>query len=154
TALALLRLTVPRAAMASNISPAAIYRYIEESRPTLLIDEADTFFGENEELRGILNSGHTRDTAGVIRLVGDDHKPRHFSTWAPKAFAAIGQVADTLYDRSIVISMKRRRPCERVAKLRGRDTEEFMVLRRKAARWAVDNCTILADAKPFLPAEI
>lgn len=42
---------------ASNISPAAVYRTIEKYSPTLLVDEADTFLKENDELKGVLNSG-------------------------------------------------------------------------------------------------
>jgi hypothetical protein len=151
TALALLNWTAPRTAMASNISPAATFRYIEAACPTLLIDEADTFVHDNEELRGILNSGHTRDTAHVIRLVGDAHEPKEFSTWAPKAVAAIGKLAATLRDRAVVIPMRRKKPTERVAKLRGREGESFMTLRRKAARWAADNIEALKAARPLVP---
>ena len=154
TALALLNWTAPRTAMASNISPAAIYRYIEATCPTLLIDEMDAFIHDNEELRGILNSGHTRDTAHVIRLVGDGHEPKEFSTWAPKAVAAIGKLAATLRDRAVVIPMRRKKPSERVAKLRGREGEAFMVLRCKAARWAADSSEVLKAARPILPEEL
>ena len=71
----------PRSELSSNITAPALFRYIEDVRPTLLIDEADSFVKDNEELRGILNSGHTKAAANVIRNV--DHKPRRFSTWAP-----------------------------------------------------------------------
>ncbi len=74
TAMSLLYWTGPRTVLASNISPAAIFRYIEAEHPTLLTDEAET--NQSEEARGILNSGHTRDTAYVIRCVGDDNKPK------------------------------------------------------------------------------
>ena len=77
----------PRSELSSNITAPALFRYIEDVRPTLLIDEADSFVKDNEELRGILNSGHTKAGANVIRNV--DHKPRRFSTWAPKAIATI-----------------------------------------------------------------
>jgi hypothetical protein len=53
----------------SNITPAATFRAIEKWHPTLIVDEADTFIKQNEELRGILNSGHTRATAYVTRAV-------------------------------------------------------------------------------------
>ncbi|MFZ2138758.1 MAG: hypothetical protein WAV78_17800, partial [Xanthobacteraceae bacterium] len=96
TALAVLYRVGPRTALASNISPAAIFRYVEASHPTLLIDEAETFVTGNEEVRGILNSGHTRDTAIIIRLVGDNHEPKEFSTWSAKAIAAIGKLSGTL----------------------------------------------------------
>ena len=51
---------------ASNITPAAVYRTIEKYRPTLLVDEFDTFVRDNDELKGVLNSGHTRANAFVI----------------------------------------------------------------------------------------
>lgn len=35
-----------------NISPAAVFRTVEEKRPTLLIDEADRFLSKNDELCG------------------------------------------------------------------------------------------------------
>jgi hypothetical protein len=151
TVLSVLYWIGPRTALASNISPAAIFRYIEASRPTLLIDEAETFVTGNEEVRGILNSGHSRDTATIIRLVGDNHEPKAFSTWTAKAIAAIGKLAGTLRDRSIILPMTRKKPNEQVAKLRGRETEEFLVLRRKARRWADDNIDALKDACPYIP---
>jgi putative DNA primase/helicase len=57
-----------RAVVASNVSSPAFFRVIEDLQPTLLIDEADTFLQGNEELRGILNSGYTRETAYVLRV--------------------------------------------------------------------------------------
>ena len=49
-----------------NISPAALVRSIGDDPPTLLLDEADTVFGpkagdNHEDLRGILNAGHSRN---------------------------------------------------------------------------------------------
>ena len=65
--------------LAANITAAAIFRTIDAWSPTLLIDEADSFLGETgDELRGILNSGHTRDTAYVIRVSGEELEPRQF----------------------------------------------------------------------------
>ena len=69
----------------------------------MLIDEADSFLRNSDELRGVLNSGHTRDSAFVIRTVGEDHEPRRFSTWGAKAIALIGKLPDTLADRSIEV---------------------------------------------------
>jgi putative DNA primase/helicase len=92
TALGLVKRVSRRAVMASNISPSAVFRYIDAQQPTLAIDEAETFFTDNEEMRGILNSGHTRDTASVIRLVGEDHEAKEFSTWGPKAIASISDI--------------------------------------------------------------
>ena len=58
TLLDVIGLLVPRSLSTASISTAATFRMIEASRPTLMIDEADTLLGENEELRGVLNSGH------------------------------------------------------------------------------------------------
>jgi Protein of unknown function (DUF3631) len=150
-ALALLFRTCPRSAFASNISPAAVFRYVEAHHPTLIVDEADTFVRDNEEMRGILNGGHTRDTAYVIRCTGEKNEPKEFSTWGPKAIAGIGKLAATLQDRSIILPMKRKRREERVTKLRAQDTKAFVNLRRQAARWANDNLEALKDARPDIP---
>ena len=122
TLLRIIQVLVPRPLSAANITAAAMFRTVEMARPTLLIDEADTFLAANEELRGILNSGHSND-GNVIRLVGDDHEPRAFSTWCPTAIAAIGRLPNTIEDRSIKIVMRRRRRDEPVDRI-GRDQSE------------------------------
>src|SRR5262245_53446818 len=95
---------VYRPLSAANCSASSIFRVVEGHRPTLLIDEVDSFLGENEELRGVLNSGHRRGGA-VLRNVGDDHEPRAFSTYAACAVALIGQLPGTLTDRSVTIDL-------------------------------------------------
>lgn len=155
TALDVVGALVPRKLPASNISPAALYRTVEMVQPTLLVDEGDTFLANNDDLRGILNAGHTRSTAIVIRTVGDDHEPRQFSTWCPKLIAMIGKLTDTLEDRSIVISMRRRAPGEKIERLRrDRIDRELEPLRSKAFRWAADHAKDLADAEPSVPEEL
>ena len=112
----------------------------------------DSFLRDNEDLRGVLNSGHTQATAYVIRTVGEDHEPRRFGTWAPKAIALIGSLPATLADRSIDIRMQRKRPGDRVERFRDRRHGPALdVLCRKAARWAADHLAVLADADPDLP---
>src|SRR5262249_13739683 len=69
---------------ASNISSAAVYRTVEACCPTLLLDEADTFVHGNEELRGILNSGHTRDQAPILQVAELIGPP-----WKDAAYAAM-----------------------------------------------------------------
>ena len=147
--LILMYFLTPRSELSSNITAPALFRYIEDVRPTLLIDEADSFAKDNEELRGILNSGHTKAAANVIRNV--DHKPRRFSTWAPKAIATIGTLADTLVDRAVVVRLQRKPPGATVERLRRRDNADFAVLRSQAARWAADNFDKLADPDPKMP---
>jgi putative DNA primase/helicase len=82
TLLDVLSQLVFRPLMAANCSPSSVYRVVEGFRPCLLIDEADSFLSDNEQLRGVLNSGHRRGTP-VLRSVGDDHEPRAFATMPP-----------------------------------------------------------------------
>jgi putative DNA primase/helicase len=115
----------------------------------LLIDEADTFLRHSDELRGIINSGHTRDTAFVIRTAGNDHKPRRFGTWSPKAIACIGAARDTIMDRSIVVPMKRKLPSETVTRLRHGD--KFGALVSQCVRFAQEHIDTLSTAEPAPP---
>jgi putative DNA primase/helicase len=143
---------VPRPLATSNTTPAAVFRSIEAAAcPTLLIDEADTFLHGKDDLRGILNSGHRRSSAFVMRVVGDDYQPSKFSTWAPTAIAMIGRLPATLEDRSLTVRMRRRRHDETVTRLRADHCPELDELARKAARWAADNIEALRGADPDVP---
>ena len=70
-----MRMFCLRPLSASNITSSALFRSIEKWNPTLLLDETDSFMKDKEDLRGLLNSGHTRDNAFIIRCTGDDHEP-------------------------------------------------------------------------------
>jgi hypothetical protein len=137
---------------ASNITPAALFRSVEKWQPTLLIDEADTFAKDNEELRGVLNAGHTRDQATVIRVVevGGDLEPRAFNVWGPKAMAGIGNMPETIMSRAIVLTMRRKTKNERADNLRHCDHAAFIDVKRRLARWADDNGATFADMRPAL----
>jgi putative DNA primase/helicase len=143
-----------RPLVASNISPAAVYRVIEAKSPTLIIDETDSFLRRNEEMRGIINSGHTRQSAFVVRTVGDDHEPQQFSTWGAKALAGIGKLADTLVDRGIVLELRRKLPSETAERLRHAPPELFETLKSKLARFADDAGAAIGSARPELPEEL
>ncbi|MBN1443107.1 MAG: DUF3631 domain-containing protein [Planctomycetes bacterium] len=153
--LELLQAAVHRPLSASNISCAAVYRSVERYRPTLLIDEADTFLRRGDELRGVLNSGHNRAAAFVMRIGGDDHEPRIFSTWSPVAIALIGRLPSTLDDRSIEIVMQRRLAGERVARRRSGDLRDRLAdARRRCVRWAADAIDDLRRIDPREPPEL
>jgi putative DNA primase/helicase len=153
TVLIILQFLTPRSELASNISASAVFRYVQDERPTLLIDEADTFIKDNEEMRGILNSGHTKTAAYVIRTVEvcGEHRAKRFSTWAAKAIATIRSLADTLEDRSIIVTMQRKKKSETIERLRRSDNDDFAMLRRQARRWCEDNLNILTAADPAVP---
>jgi hypothetical protein len=131
TLLTLLAALVQRGLPVSNITAAALFRVVEKFRPVLLVDECDTFLQTNDELRGLVNSGHTRATAFVLRVEGDEHEVKIFSTWGAKALALIGSPAPTIEDRSTGSSAGRRpRRSRGSASARSTTTS-----RRSAARW-------------------
>lgn len=150
-ATSLLRRLAYRPLAVSSASAAGIYRVIELHHPCLIIDEVDTFLKGDEQLRGLINSGHTRDAAFHLGCVpkGDDFVPVRFSTWGPKILSGIGRIADTLEDRAVIVSMKRKRKQDQVERLRYR--HEFEELRRKILRWTTDHEQALRDADPPVP---
>ncbi len=141
----------PRPLRTANVTPAVVFRAIDKFHPTLVIDEADTFLRDDEDLRGILNSSHTKAGAAILRCEGDDHDVRQFSTWAPIVIALIGALPSTLEDRAINISMRRKSPRETVERFRIDRTDEFRQLCRKTARWVADNIAALQRADPSVP---
>ena len=141
---------VQRPLSTANVSSAAVFRVIEKFAATLLVDEADTFFGDNNELRGVLNSGH-RKGGQVLRVHGDDHEPRAFSTYGACAIALIGLLPDTLNDRSIRVDLKRRLKTEPIKPFRIDRVSHLDVLARKVARWTSDNAGRIGMIDPTLP---
>jgi hypothetical protein len=127
-ALELLELLANRAVLASSMSSAALFRYVNETQPTVLLDEVDAIFGtrptpDSEGLRAILNSGHRRGST-AIRMGGPKMTTvMTFETFSPKAFAGIGNLPTTIADRSIIITMRRRTPAEKVEPFRRRQVE-------------------------------
>lgn len=107
----------------------------------------------NLALRGIINSGHTRATAFVIRTAG--HEPRLFSTWGARMIALIGRLPATLEDRAIVLPMRRRALDETVDRIRRTELlRQLDPLRRRAVRWVADHRAALRVADPAMPAEL
>ncbi|AUH42206.1 DUF3631 domain-containing protein [Streptomyces sp. CMB-StM0423] len=151
--------TVHEPMLTINTTPAAIFRSITDVPPTLLVDEADTIFGtpkmaeKNEEMRGLLNAGHQRNRF-VTRVVGNDHTPRKFATFAMAALAGIGNLPDTIMDRAVVIRMRRRAEGESVKPFRSRrDTPALHDLRDRMAAWATPLLDEAADLEPAMPVE-
>jgi hypothetical protein len=150
--LQVLRHLVTRPLSAEYISPSAIFRIIEAQRPTLLLDEIDTYFKDNEAIRGIFNSGFDPQGGAIISVPsGDGWEAKRFSTWAPQAMAGLGEVADTVADRSFRIELERKPRDKTVKRLRHRDVGPLVDLAQKAVRWSADHCKDLVGAAPTMP---
>ena len=145
---------VRRALTSSSITPSALFRSIDLWTPTLLIDETDACLKDNEELRGLINCGHTRDSAYTIRCVGEEFTPTKFDVWGAKALSGIGHPADTLLDRSIILELRRKLSGEKVERIRHAEDSLFRDLSSKLARFADDNADAVRQARPTLPASL
>ncbi|MFK7945452.1 MAG: DUF3631 domain-containing protein [Paracoccaceae bacterium] len=154
TTISVVSVLVPKPMHTINVTPSVLFRVVEMFGPTVLIDEGDTFLKDNEDMRGLLNGGHNRLSAFVWRATGDEHAPRQFKVWSPKAIAMIGRLPDTLEDRSISVPLRRRRVGETVERFRADNLSNFVPLVRQAARWGEDNLSVLRDAEPLLPVEL
>ena len=138
----------------SNVSTASLFRSVELWSPTLLIDEADTFVRENGELKGLINAGHTRANAFVLRVEGDNHEPRRFPVWGAKALAGINlqrHLPEATTSRAIVFNLRRKLQHESVERLRHADSRMFEEITSKLARFAEDYAEQVRRARPALP---
>ena len=139
----------------ANISSAALFRLIDKYKPTLFLDEADTYMDKSEELRGIINAGHTRAQAFTYRCVGDDNEVVQFEVFCPKAISGIGNRQATIDSRSINMKLRRKLANEKVERLRAtRSNEDFDLICRKIVRWCEDNKESIRVCDPLLPTEL
>jgi hypothetical protein len=147
----------------TNISVPALFRMIDsggDDPPTLILDEADRLFGsskmdeDNRELIGLLNNGFRRG-AETWRCVGPTQIPTPFSNYAMVVIAGIGRKPDTIEDRAVNVTMRRRMPGEAVAKFRLRtDKPTLYELRDRLAAWATASRDRLAAPVTDLPAQL
>ncbi len=141
----------------ANISDAALFRVVEELKPTVLLDEVDAVFAarEREELRGLLNAGYRRG-APALRMGGSKMTTlEKFDAFAPKLLAGIGELPDTLADRCIRVRLKRRAPNEQIERFRVRDADQDAdPIRVNLEQSAALHMGELRDARPELPDEL
>ena len=149
TLLLVLNQLVRNGLMAAHATPPAVFREIDANAPTLLFDEADASF-KTEELIAILNTGHQRDGAYVLRAVSGIGT-NHFATWAPAAYAMIQRVPDTLASRSIFVSLRRKGPGQRCQPLDDAAVRQLQKYNRKLKQWCHTNHKLLRRSNPKIP---
>jgi hypothetical protein len=147
-----LELVTARAWRTITPSEAVLYRKIDQVAPTLLLDETDAIFanrnGDTEPLRALLNAGNRRGTA-VPRCVGPTQTLVDFQVFCAKALAGIGNLPDTIADRSVRIRMERKRRDESAQRFRHREaSEQAATLYQALESWAQDAIPTLAEARP------
>lgn len=93
------------------MTAATLFRSIEDESPTIFFDEAETLSSESANtMRAVLNVGYRKGQM-IPRTSGNSI--REYPTYCPKVFVLIGDVYDTLRDRSIIVTMRRGEAPER-----------------------------------------
>lgn len=96
----------------AGVTAPTVFRAIKSKEPTLIIDEAESLSGEGADvMRAVLNVGH-RKGQSIPRTNGRG-EIEQWPAYCPKVFVLIGDVRDTLRDRSIVLTMRRGEPQRR-----------------------------------------
>jgi len=134
TILRFLNKVVCRPKRAGSISPAALFRLVEQCQPTIMLDETEKYIEHGSDLHALLNEGHCKGGT-VVRVLGEKSELREFSIFSAVAFARNGRLPDDLEQRSIVIEMQRRRPNETLVELREDRCEALENIARMCARW-------------------
>jgi hypothetical protein len=89
-------------------SAASLFRAIQDNNPTIIWDEAETLSSESASvIRALLNVGYRKGQT-IPRASGGGIV--QYETYCPKVFVLIGDIYDTLRDRSIMVEMERADP--------------------------------------------
>ena len=124
------------------MTPASMFKTMADERPTIFIDEAESLSSEAaSNMRVVLNMGYRKGQT-VRRVVGQE--VREYEVYCPKCFILIGDVYDTLKDRSIIIRMRRGEAAERFVFEPVK--AEGAVLREKIHQWIEENESALINS--------
>jgi hypothetical protein len=149
-----------RAWLVAEITESTLFRKIQDSRPTVLIDEVDALWKKGSEntqgIRAILNVSY-RSSGTVPRSVQGSDGIWHvedFCPFGPKVLAGINtdKMPDTVRDRCIPIHIERRAKNQLIARYRERDAKvELGKLGADLHDWAGLYGSQLAAERPDLP---
>lgn len=97
--------------MTVGITTSGLFRSIDQSQVTVLLDEADTVStgstSDHKELQGAIDTGHRKGSV-YTRCQGAELVPTPFKVFCPVAIAGIGNPPDPILDRSIIVNQRRR----------------------------------------------
>jgi putative DNA primase/helicase len=139
----------------ANITLAALFRLISNHKPTLLIDEADTFMEGKIEMAGVVNKGYERG-GFVLRMESDGKQLIEcaYRVYGPKALAGImleRHLPDATMSRGIQIPLKRKTKDDTVQRLRSADPKIFLSLKSRILRLVLDQKEVLAKGWSDMP---
>ena len=137
--------------IATDVSPAALYRIVESFAPTLLLDEFDNP-DQVRELTQLLNAGFDNNRS-ALRYNMDKDRPERFRTYCPKVLASIKQITTTTESRCLPIDLQRV-PADAensLTELCDIDPERFHILKRKILAWLEDHLQEIKECRPVRP---
>ncbi len=144
----------------ADISAAALVRSVtRQDPPTIMLDEADAIFGKAlkgdekaEHLRGILNAGFGRDRP-YKRWDIASRSVEDCPTFALAVIAGIGNLPDTIEDRAVIITLRRKTDKEPVQKYRTRrDKPVVRAVGETLGNWITPLAAEVGKAEPGMPA--
>ncbi len=125
----------------AGMTAAALFRSIRDENPSVFIDEAETLSSEAAStMRAVLNVGYRRGQT-IPRL--GKNGVEEWPAYCPKVFVLIGDVYDTLRDRSIIVRMQRAEAKMRFIYDHAR--AEGQALRERAASVIADHGSAIVD---------
>lgn len=144
----------------SNMTPASMFRLIDQRHPTMFMDEADTFLYGKTEMHGMLNAGYSSQNPFIYRVETVKNKlvTVAYNVYGPKALAGIAMhkvLPDSTMSRGFNIEMRRKLPGESVERVRpGKMAEKFSGLHADLQRFAKDYRSQVLVEYEDLPAEL
>jgi Protein of unknown function (DUF3631)/Toprim domain len=145
----------PRSMMLSSTSMSGLFREIDARKPTLCLDEFDKqMAGASQEHLAILDSGHRRTSAYVLRSAKTEDGQfirEKFSTFTAMAFSGIRKLPCAMTSRCIIVALQRAGGDDKLEHLVDGASEKLTEIRRKLARWAKDVSDLpMVDRPPAL----
>ena len=137
--------------IASDVSPAALYRIVEKFTPTLLLDEFDNK-EQVRELTQLLNAGYDNNRS-ALRYNMDKDCAERFRTYCPKVIASIKRITDTTESRCLPIDLQRV-PADsedKLVELCDLEPETFQTIKRKILAWVEDSLPKIKACRPERP---
>jgi putative DNA primase/helicase len=146
-----LQYQTPRGKVVGELSGASFFHMIDRTHPTLIIDNAENLFKRKKDLIELLNNSWTRSVPVPRQVHGVTVE---YDVFCPKVIGAIAGsnfLPPNSMGRSIHFGMLPKLPSETIEEFKYADDDEFLVQRRKLARFALDNAEALRAANPAMP---
>jgi hypothetical protein len=142
---------VPNPVVTSEPTGPSAVRLVDLLKATLFIDEGDDIFKRKADLRHHMNQSWTKDKAVVWRTIKGSLQA--FNFWCPKAIGLLASdmLPRTISSRGFQIKMVPPLNKETPVAFPQTDDDELLVIRRKLARWQIDNADAIIAIEPDYP---